>query len=128
MNAKLHGQLLRLLYAVTAQLTRVVQSGFHVPRSTYIQCWPPRRREAATSRVKTYAEYADALQSLQPHRWGGQTSGIGGTAGVHVATGLREPMSPILPSFKVMLDFTESDLDHTVHINIFLKCMADSEP
>jgi 2-iminobutanoate/2-iminopropanoate deaminase len=31
----------------------------------------------------------------------------------------------ILQSFKVMLDAVGSDLDQTVHINIFLKSMAD---
>ena len=31
----------------------------------------------------------------------------------------------ILQSFKVMLEAVGSDLNHTVHINIFLKSMAD---
>ena len=58
---------------------------------------------------------------------------IGGTAGVDPATGLlagadvAAQTRQILKSFKVMLDAVGSDLDHAVHINIFLKSMADFE-
>ena len=56
---------------------------------------------------------------------------IGGTAGVDPATGLlagadvAAQTKQILKSFKVMLAAVGSDLDHAVHINIFLKSMAD---
>ncbi len=58
---------------------------------------------------------------------------IGGTAGVDPATGLLAGVDvatqtkQILKSFKVMLAAVGSDLDHAVHINIFLKSMADFE-
>lgn len=56
---------------------------------------------------------------------------IGGTAGVDPPTGqlpgsdVAAQTKRILQSFKVMLDAVGSDLDHTVHINIFLKSMTD---
>jgi len=56
---------------------------------------------------------------------------IGGTAGVDPATGqlagadVAAQTKQILQSFVVMLDTVGSDLHHTVHINIFLKTMAD---
>ena len=58
---------------------------------------------------------------------------IGGTAGVDPVTGLlagadvAAQTKQILKSFKVMLAAVGSDLDHAVHINIFLKSMADFE-
>ncbi len=58
---------------------------------------------------------------------------IGGTAGVNPATGklagndIFSQTVQILDSFKVMLDSVESDLDHVIHINIFLKNMNDFE-
>ncbi|HTI82920.1 MAG TPA: Rid family hydrolase [Acetobacteraceae bacterium] len=56
---------------------------------------------------------------------------IGGTAGVDPATGqlagadVAAQTTQILKSFSVMLQAVGSDLDHVVHINIFLKSMAD---
>jgi 2-iminobutanoate/2-iminopropanoate deaminase len=56
---------------------------------------------------------------------------IGGTAGFDPATGqlagpdIGAQARQILDSFAVMLDAVGSDLDHVVHINIFLKEMAD---
>jgi len=56
---------------------------------------------------------------------------IGGTAGVDPATGqlagadVAAQTRQILRSFKVMLEAVGSDLDHAVHISIFLKSMAD---
>lgn len=56
---------------------------------------------------------------------------IGGTAGVDPATGeLAGPdayrqAKQILQSFKVMLESVGSDLDHIVHINVFLLRMSD---
>jgi 2-iminobutanoate/2-iminopropanoate deaminase len=56
---------------------------------------------------------------------------IGGTAGVDPATGqlagtdVAAQTTQILKSFAVMLQAVGSDLDHVVHINIFLQRMAD---
>ena len=58
---------------------------------------------------------------------------IGGTAGVNPATGqlagtdVASQTKQILASFKVMLESVGSDLNHVVHINIFLKNMSDFE-
>ena len=56
---------------------------------------------------------------------------IGGTAGVDPATGqlagsdVASQTKQILDSFQVMLESVGSDLEHVVHINIFLKNMSD---
>lgn len=56
---------------------------------------------------------------------------IGGTAGFDPATGqLAGPdayrqAKQILDSFKVMLESVGSDLNHVVHVNVFLQRMAD---
>jgi 2-iminobutanoate/2-iminopropanoate deaminase len=56
---------------------------------------------------------------------------IGGTAGVNPATGQLAGTEPyaqakqILESFKVMLESVDSDLNHIVHVNVFLKHMRD---
>src|SRR5215467_764340 len=61
----------------------------------------------------------------------GEQIWIGGTAGVDPATGqlagtdVATQTSQILKSFSVMLQAVGSDLDHVVHINIFLQRMAD---
>ncbi len=58
---------------------------------------------------------------------------IGGTAGVNPATGqlagddVASQTKQILDSFRVMLESVDSDLNHVVHINIFLKNMSDFE-
>ena len=58
---------------------------------------------------------------------------IGGTAGVDPASGqLAGPdvfaqTSQILDSFQVMLASVGSDLDHVVHVKVFLKTMQDFE-
>lgn len=58
---------------------------------------------------------------------------IGGTAGVNPTTGqiagadIASQTKQILDSFKVMLESVNSDLDHIVHVNIFLKNMSDFE-
>jgi len=58
---------------------------------------------------------------------------IGGTAGVDPATGqlagpdVASQARQILASFKVMLESVGSDLDHVVHVNVFLKEMSDFE-
>lgn len=58
---------------------------------------------------------------------------IGGTAGVDPATGclagedVRSQTRQIIASFQVMLASVDSDLDHVLHITIFLKDMKDFE-
>jgi 2-iminobutanoate/2-iminopropanoate deaminase len=58
---------------------------------------------------------------------------IGGTAGVDPATGqlagpdVYSQAKQILQSFRVMLESVSSDLDHILHINVFLKDMRDFE-
>jgi 2-iminobutanoate/2-iminopropanoate deaminase len=58
---------------------------------------------------------------------------IGGTAGFDPATGelagpdVASQTLRILASFRTMLQSVGSDLDHVVHINIFLKDMSDFE-
>jgi 2-iminobutanoate/2-iminopropanoate deaminase len=56
---------------------------------------------------------------------------IGATAGVDPATGhlagsdVQSQARQILDSFKAMLEAVASDLDHVVHVNVFLKQMSD---
>jgi 2-iminobutanoate/2-iminopropanoate deaminase len=63
----------------------------------------------------------------------GQFITIGGTAGVNPATGqLAGPdvymqTEQILESFQIMLQSVDSDLDHIIHVNVFLKNMEDFE-
>jgi len=58
---------------------------------------------------------------------------IGGTAGVDPATGqlagadVEAQTRQILKSFRVMLQSVGSDLEHIVHINVFLLEMRDFE-
>lgn len=63
----------------------------------------------------------------------GQFITIGGTAGVDPATGqlagadVYAQTTQILKSFQVMLESVNSDLEHVVHINVFIKNMSDFE-
>ncbi len=56
---------------------------------------------------------------------------IGGTAGFDPATGLLagpdvgSQTAQILDSFRVMLESVGSDLEHVVHVNVFLAEMSD---
>jgi 2-iminobutanoate/2-iminopropanoate deaminase len=56
---------------------------------------------------------------------------IGGTAGVDPATGqlagpdVASQTRQILDSFEVMLESVGSDLDHVIHVNVFLDQMSD---
>ncbi len=56
---------------------------------------------------------------------------IGGTAGFDPSTGelagndVAAQTKQILASFKTMLESVNSDLEHVVHINIFLRNMSD---
>jgi 2-iminobutanoate/2-iminopropanoate deaminase len=61
----------------------------------------------------------------------GQFISIGGTAGVDPATGqlagsdVYSQTRQILQSFQVMLQSVGSDLNHVIHLNVFLKSMSD---
>ncbi|MBL8790819.1 MAG: RidA family protein [Rhizobiales bacterium] len=61
----------------------------------------------------------------------GQHISIGGTAGVDPATGklagadVAAQTRQIISSFRVMLEAVGSDLEHVLHVNIFLQDMAD---
>jgi 2-iminobutanoate/2-iminopropanoate deaminase len=63
----------------------------------------------------------------------GQFITIGGTAGVDPATGglagddVEAQTRQIIDNLKVMLESADSDLDHVVHVNVFLIDMADFE-
>ncbi|MFZ5910418.1 MAG: RidA family protein [Chloroflexota bacterium] len=63
----------------------------------------------------------------------GQSISIGGTAGVNPATGelagpdVYSQTKQILDSFKVMLESVGSDLNHVIHVNVFLTDMQDFE-
>jgi 2-iminobutanoate/2-iminopropanoate deaminase len=63
----------------------------------------------------------------------GQFISIGGTAGVDPATGelagpdVYSQTKQILESFIVMLESVGSDLNHVIHVNVFLKDMRDFE-
>ncbi len=58
---------------------------------------------------------------------------IGGTAGVNPTTGqlagteAYSQTKQILESFKVMLQYVGSDLEHVIHVNVFMKEMGDFE-
>ncbi|HJS17285.1 MAG TPA: Rid family hydrolase [Anaerolineales bacterium] len=63
----------------------------------------------------------------------GSLISIGGTAGVDPGTGqlagpdVYSQTRQILQSFQVMLESVGSDLNHIVHLNVFLKDMRDFE-
>lgn len=63
----------------------------------------------------------------------GQFISISGTAGVDPATGnlvgpdVYSQARQILESFRVMLESVGSDLNHVVHVNVFLKDMRHFE-
>ena len=63
----------------------------------------------------------------------GQFITIGGTAGINPATGqlagpdVYSQARQILESFQIMLQSVNSDLNHVIHINVFLKDMQDFE-
>ena len=56
---------------------------------------------------------------------------IGGTAGVNPTSGLLagadvySQTRQILASFRIMLESAASDLEHVVHVNVYLKDMRD---
>jgi 2-iminobutanoate/2-iminopropanoate deaminase len=56
---------------------------------------------------------------------------IGATAGVNPSTGrlagtdIGSQTSQVLVNFKVMLESVGSDLEHVIHVTVFLKAMSD---
>jgi 2-iminobutanoate/2-iminopropanoate deaminase len=88
-----------------------------------------------SSRVETFTS-ANTPHPIGPYNHiakVGQFISIGGTAGVDPATGeLAGPdvyaqTKQILESFKVMLESVGSDLNHVIHVNVFLLDMQDFE-
>ncbi|TFG67611.1 MAG: RidA family protein [Anaerolineales bacterium] len=63
----------------------------------------------------------------------GQFINIGGTAGINPNSGqlagldVYSQTRQILESFRIMLESVESDLNHIIHVNVFLKDMRDFE-
>jgi 2-iminobutanoate/2-iminopropanoate deaminase len=63
----------------------------------------------------------------------GEHISIGGTAGVDPATGklagadIGAQTRQVLKNFKTMLEAVGSDLNHVLHINVFLQTMSDFE-
>lgn len=63
----------------------------------------------------------------------GQFLSIGGVAGVNPATGqlagddVYTQAKQILETFRTCLEASGSDLDHVIHIHVFLKSMSDFE-
>ena len=61
----------------------------------------------------------------------GQFISIGGTAGVDPTSGqlagsdVHSQTKQILKSFRIMLESVASDLNHVIHVNVFLKDMKD---
>lgn len=88
-----------------------------------------------SSRVETFTP-ANTPRPIGPYNHVakvGQFISIGGTAGVDPATGelagpdVYSQARQILESFKVMLESVGSDLNHVIHVNVFLKDMQDFE-
>jgi len=85
------------------------------------------------SKVETSTP-ADTMKPIGPYSHiakAGEFITIGGTAGVDPATGelvgsdIASQTIQILDAFEIMLSSVESDLDHVLHINIFLTDMRD---
>jgi len=86
-----------------------------------------------SSRVKTSTP-PDTMTPIGPYSHiakVGEFITIGGTAGVNPETGelagpgIAEQTLQILDAFQHMLESVGSDLDHVLHVNIFLKNMSD---
>ncbi len=65
------------------------------------------------------------IAKVREHIWIGGTAGVDPATGELAGTDVAAQTRQILKSFEVMLDAVGSSLDHAVHINIFLKSMAD---
>jgi 2-iminobutanoate/2-iminopropanoate deaminase len=57
----------------------------------------------------------------------GATAGVDPSTGQLAGPGIAAQTRQILDAFEVMLDSVGSDLAHVMHINVFLKDMADFE-
>lgn len=113
-----------------------------VPRQTLRGSGPTVKLRGTLNEEQTMASRVETLTPpntptpIGPYnhvaRHGGQVW-IGGTAGVDPATGqlagptVAEQTRQILKSFAVMLEAAGSDLNHVLHVNIFLADMADFE-
>lgn len=82
-----------------------------------------------TSRVQTFTP-PNTMKPIGPYNHiakVGEFITIGGTAGVDHATGqlagtdVYSQSKQILEAFRVMLESVGSDLQHVVHVNVFLK-------
>ncbi len=87
------------------------------------------------SRVQTFTP-ANTMKPIGPYSHiakVGESITIGGTAGVDHTTGqLAGPdaysqSKQILKAFRVMLESVGSDLEHVVHVNVFLKDIRSFE-
>src|ERR1700751_6479067 len=110
-------------------------TAFAKVEKTIVGQLPPRLEQAMTLRVETLTPPNtpkptgpyNHIAKVGEHIW------IGGTAGVDPATGdlagadIGAQTRQILRSFKVMLEAVGSDLNHIVHINVFLQRMSDFE-
>ena len=75
------------------------------------------------SPIGPYRHIAKVEQSITIGAIAGVDPATGEPAGIDVASQTRQ----ILNSFKVMLGSVGSDLDHVIHITVFLKDMSDFE-
>lgn len=86
----------------------------------------PRRRQKRAHRARR-ASSAHTAHVAKVGQW----ITISGTAGFDPATGhlasldVASQAARILDSFAVMLDSVGSDLEHVVHVNVFLAEMSD---
>ena len=55
----------------------------------------------------------------------GATAGVNPVTGELVADDISAQTTQILDAFEIMLESVDSDFDHILHINVFLKDMAD---
>jgi len=67
------------------------------------------------------------IAKVGEHIWIGGTAGVDPSTGQLAGPGVAAQTKQILKSFQVMLEAVGSDLNHSTHINIFLKSMADFE-
>ena len=86
-------------------------------------------------KVETFTP-ANVMKPIGPYSHiakAGSFIAISGTAGVHAATGdfagpdAYSQARQILKSLRSMLEGVDSDLDHVLHVNVFLKNAADFE-
>src|SRR5439155_15889647 len=105
----------------------------HAAEPVVAATWRHSWRAAMTNAVETSTP-ANTPNPIGPYNHiakVGPFISIGGTAGVNPVTGqlagpdVYSQTRRILESFQVMLQSVGSDLNHVIHINIFLKDMRD---